>query len=214
MSGKFITIEGAEGVGKSTQIAALQRALQHAGREVVLTREPGGTPRAERIRELLLETGDESMPPVAELLLVFAARATHLQNLIEPALQRGAWVLCDRFTDATFAYQGGGRGMDWAHIEQLERWVQQGRSPDLTILLDAPVAVGAARAQQRNAMRGVTDRFEREDMQFFERVRAAYLERARIAPQRFVVIDASADVDSVGAAIIAVVHERLGINDG
>ena len=177
--GKFITIEGGEGVGKSTQIAALRDFLTSRGRRVVMTREPGGTPRAERIRELLLETTNESMPPTCELLLVFAARASHIATVIEPALARGDWVVCDRFTDATYAYQGGGRGMSSHAIATLEQLVQGELRPDLTLLLDVTLDVSAVRAQQRNAASGGTDRFEREQRDFFERVRNAYLARAR-----------------------------------
>lgn len=148
--GKFITIEGGEGVGKSTQIGALRDWLAEQGLEVVLTREPGGTPRAERIRALLLEPSEEAMPATCELLLMFAARATHVENLIKPALARGAWVVCDRFIDATYAYQGGGRGFDRELIKTLERAVLGSLRPDLTLLLDAPVAIGAARARSRN----------------------------------------------------------------
>lgn len=208
-AGRFITIEGGEGAGKSTQIAALADFLRAAGLEVVLTREPGGTPRAERIRELLLENAAEPMPPTCELLLVFAARATHLENVIRPALERGAWVVCDRFTDATFAYQGGGRGMEAETIAQLEKWVQRELRPDLTLLLDAPLEIAAARAQQRNAERGTADRFEREKQEFFERVRQVYLERARREPRRFAVIDAAVSRDAVAAAIRSAVQSRL-----
>jgi dTMP kinase len=200
-TGKFITIEGGEGVGKSTQIASLRDLLVARGLAVVVTREPGGTRRAERIRELLLETSDEAMPPVCELLLMFAARSTHIENVIRPALQRGIWVICDRFTDATYAYQGGGRGMNLDQIESLERWVQQDLRPDLTLLLDAPVEIGAQRAAARNEQRGITDRFEHEQRGFFERVRAAYLKRAAADPHRFAVIDASVDRDVVSASI-------------
>jgi dTMP kinase len=207
--GKFITVEGGEGVGKSTQIAALQTALQARGIDVVLTREPGGTRRAERIREIVLEVTDEPMSPLAELLLMFAARAVHLANLIEPALARGAWVLCDRFTDATFAYQGGGRGLDMKYIATLEQWVQRELRPDLTLLLDAPLEIGAARAGKRNAEVGVVDRFERERREFFERVRAAYLERAQQEPQRITVIDASGEPEQVARAILSTVESRL-----
>lgn len=199
--GKFITIEGGEGVGKSTQITALRDYLVSRGLHVHLTREPGGTPRAERIRELLLEHSAEPMPPTCELLLMFAARATHLANLIEPALARGEWIVCDRFTDATYAYQGGGRGVDARHIAWLEDLVQGNLRPDLTILLDAPVDVGVERARQRNAQGGADDRFEREQRDFFERVRAAYLERARQAPERFAIIDATGTREQVADAI-------------
>lgn len=206
--GTFITIEGGEGVGKSTQMNALRDWLASTGREVVLTREPGGTRRAERIRELLLESSDEPMPPTCELLLMFAARATHVENVIRPALARGAWVICDRFTDATFAYQGGGRGMALDEIALLEKIVQRDLRPRLTLLLDAPVAIASARAKHRNAATGTTDRFEREQHDFFERVRRSYLERARLEPQRFAVIDATASQEAVGAAIKAAVESH------
>jgi dTMP kinase len=214
MRGRFITIEGGEGVGKSTQIAALADFLRASGVEVVLTREPGGTQRAERIRELLLESVPEPMPPSCELLLVFAGRATHLENVIRPALQRGAWVVCDRFTDATVAYQGGGRGMDAETIALLEKLVQGGLRPDLTLLLDAPLEIAAARAQERNAARGSADRFEREKQDFFERVRRVYLERARQEPGRFAVIDATASRDAVEVAIRSAVQSRLVDTNG
>ena len=207
--GRFITFEGGEGVGKSTQIATLHAALLERGIEVVLTREPGGTARAERIRQLLLEANGEPMPSLAELLLMFAARSVHVENLIQPALARGAWVLCDRFTDATFAYQGGGRGLDVDRIATLEQWVQRTLRPDLTLLLDAPLAIGAERAGKRNAAAGVTDRFEREHLDFFRRVREAYLERARREPQRIVIIDAAADAANVARDILAAVDARL-----
>lgn len=206
--GKFITIEGGEGVGKSTQLIALREWLSEVGRDVVFTREPGGTVRAERIRELLLERTPESMPAICELLLLFAARATHIENIIRPALARGAWVVCDRFTDATYAYQGGGRGMDMRQIALLEQLVQKELRPDLTLLLDAPLEITAARAQVRNAG-GTTDRFENEQREFFERVRAAYLERARQQADRFVVVDAAGDSQAVAAAIRSAVSARL-----
>jgi dTMP kinase len=207
-SGKFITLEGGEGVGKSTQIGALREFLASRGLGVVVTREPGGTPRAERIRELLLQQGSEPMPVQTELLLMFAARASHLETVIRPALARGEWIVCDRFTDATYAYQGGGRGVDVQQIAWLERYVQGDLRPDLTLLLDAPVDVGAARASARNAVAGV-DRFESEQREFFERVRAAYLGRARAEAKRFVVIDATRTTEEVGASIRAAVESRL-----
>ena len=207
--GKFITIEGGEGVGKSTQIAALRDFLTSRGKRVVMTREPGGTPRAERIRELLLETTNEPMPPACELLLVFAARASHIAAVIEPALARGDWVVCDRFTDATYAYQGGGRGMSSQHIATLEQLVQGELRPDLTLLLDVTLDVSAARAQRRNAAAGATDRFEREQRDFFERVRNAYLARAREQSERFAVIDAGVDRERVAADIRSAVDARL-----
>jgi dTMP kinase len=208
--GKFITIEGSEGVGKTTQIAALRESLAERGLEVIVTREPGGTPRAERIRELLLTPTDEPMPMTCELLLMFAARATHIENLIRPALERGAWVVCDRFTDATYAYQGYGRGVRREEIASLELFVQAELRPDLTLLLDAPIDIGAARAANRDAETGgERDRFEQERSEFFERVRNGYLERARSQPGRFAVIDATADRESVQQAIRAEVEIRL-----
>lgn len=207
--GKFITIEGGEGVGKSTQLTLLRDWLSASGREAVFTREPGGTTRAERIRQLLLEHSEEPMPAVCELLLMFAARATHIENVIRPALVRGAWVVCDRFTDATYAYQGGGRGMDATQIALLEQMVQKELRPDLTLLLDAPLDLSSARAQGRNHSTGSTDRFEREQRDFFERVRGTYLARARGEPQRFAIIDASGDRDAVATAIRTAIETRV-----
>lgn len=207
--GRFITIEGGEGVGKSTQLAVLRTWLGARIEEVVFTREPGGTPRAEKIRELLLAPTEEPMPAMAELLLMFAARATHIENVIRPALNRGAWVVCDRFTDATYAYQGGGRGMDVRQIDMLEGLVQQALRPDLTLLLDAPLELTAQRAHGRNAATGVVDRFEQERREFFERVRDTYLERARNFPERIAVIDASGSVESVTTAILDAIERRL-----
>lgn len=209
MHGKFITIEGGEGVGKSTQIGRLKDFIAEQGVEVVVTREPGGTQRAERIRELLLETSAEPMPSTCELLLMFAARSTHIENVIRPALARGACVICDRFTDATYAYQGGGRHLPIEHIATLERMVQGTLKPDLTLLLDAPLDVSAARASARNTAAGTSDRFEQERREFFERVRAAYLDRARQEPQRFAVIDASESLEAVTVAIQQAIAERL-----
>ena len=202
MPGRFITFEGGEGVGKTTQLQRIAAWLVSRGIEVVTTREPGGTPRAERLRTMLLERGDEPMPASCELLLMFAARATHLATLIEPAVARGAWVLCDRYTDATYAYQGGGRGLPTASIDALVEIVHPGRQPDLTVLLDAPVETGMARACRRNGADG-PDRFETERREFFERVRAAYLARAAGDPQRFRVIDATGEIDTIEAAIRA-----------
>lgn len=202
MRGRFITFEGGEGVGKTTQLARVAAWLQQHGVEVVRTREPGGTPRAERLRHVLLDRDEEPMPESCELLLMFAARATHLANLVRPAMQRGAWVLCDRFTDATYAYQGGGRGVPRQDIDALVRIVHPDLSPDLTILLDAPVATGLGRAQVRNGEDG-PDRFESERREFFERVRSTYLERAAGEPGRFRVVDAAGTVDEVERAIRA-----------
>jgi dTMP kinase len=209
-SGKFITLEGGEGVGKTTQLKVVHSALQHAGLTVLMTREPGGTPRAERIRELLLSRDAEPMPATCELLLMFAARATHLHNVIIPALQRGDWVVCDRFTDASYAYQGYGRGLSLDHIQQLEVMVQQGLQPDMTLLLDAPVELGMQRAQQRSTSgEKQTDRFETEQLVFFERVRAGYHARVAAQPQRFKVIDASQSLQHVSNAIRQVLMQFI-----
>lgn len=192
-TGRFITVEGTEGVGKSTNIAFVRKLLEQHGIDYELTREPGGTPLAESIRELLLAPRDERVDPDCELLLVFAARAQHLRTHILPALEAGRWVLCDRFTDATFAYQGGGRRLNLEHIRALETLVQGGLRPDLTLLLDVPVEIGLARARERGAL----DRFEQEQVEFFERVRAAYLARANAEPERFRIIDASVPLEAV-----------------
>jgi len=199
-AGKFITLEGSEGAGKSTAMEAVQAWAQRNGIEFIVTREPGGTPLAEKIRDLLLDKSHTSMSDDTELLLMFAARAQHIHELIRPAIADGQWVLCDRFTDATYAYQGGGRGIANERIAQLEQWVQGELRPDLTILLDLPVEQGLARAGQR----GDLDRFEQEQTAFFERVRSAYLERARKFPHQYRVIDASRDVDSVRQQIVEV----------
>ncbi|WP_431312750.1 dTMP kinase [Roseateles agri] len=200
VSSRFITFEGIDGAGKSTHIASLTARLAAQG-EVVSTREPGGTPLAETLRGLFLHSG---MDPLTELLLVFAARRDHLQKVIEPALAAGKTVLCDRFTDASFAYQGGGRGMDLAVLSTLEQWVQQGRQPDLTLWFDLPAEVAA----QRRAAAREADRFEQQDLEFFERVRAGYAARAAAAPQRFARIDASLSVAEVAAQILAVMEQR------
>ena len=195
--GLFITVEGGEGVGKSTNLAVLERWLQERGIAYQLTREPGGTALAEKIRALLLEASEEPIAPLTELLLVFAARAQHIQEVIEPALLRGEWVLCDRFTDATYAYQGGGRGMPSDWIRQLENLVQGNLRPDLTLLLDAPIEVGLARAAERGEM----DRFEREEIAFFQLVRECYLLRAELEPERFRVIDTDRPLDEIAREI-------------
>lgn len=195
--GLFITFEGAEGVGKSTQIRLAADYLRARGLAVVVTREPGGTPLAEAIREVLLSPRTEPVHETTELLLMFAARAQHLHSLIEPSLAAGHWVLCDRFTDATFAYQGGGRGVSMDRIGQLETLVQGDLRPDHVMLLDAPVDVGLARARHR----GELDRFEQEAAAFFERVRQTYLQRAAAEPARYHVIDAAQALDSVSADV-------------
>ncbi|MFJ4397714.1 dTMP kinase [Pseudomonas sp. NPDC089396] len=199
MSGLFITLEGPEGAGKSTNRDYLAARLREHGLDVVLTREPGGTPLAEKVRELLLAPSDEVMAADTELLLVFAARAQHLAEVIRPALAKGAVVLCDRFTDATYAYQGGGRGLSVARIAALEQFVQGDLRPDLTLVFDLPVEVGLARA----AARGRLDRFEQEGQAFFEAVRQAYLQRAQGEPQRYNLLDAAQPLDAVQRAIDA-----------
>lgn len=185
-TGKFITIEGTEGVGKSTNLAFVSDWLAARGIKVLITREPGGTPLAEQLRELLLATRDEPVTPTAELLMIFAARAQHLEQVIKPALAQGTWVLCDRFTDATYAYQGGGRGLDKSVIAQLEQLVQGSLRPDLTLILDIDPELGL----QRAAARAELDRFEREGSAFFNRVREAYRERVRANPAHYAQVDA------------------------
>ncbi len=204
--GRFITFEGIDGAGKTTHINALEAAWREAGHEVVRTREPGGTPLAEKLRALFLH---DAMDPLTEALLVFAARRDHLATVIEPALARGAWVLCDRFTDATFAYQGGGRGFDAQVLGTLETWVQAGRQPDLTLLFDLPPAVAA----QRLAAARQPDRFEAQDQAFFERVRQAYLQRQQAQPDRFIVIQADQSQQAVAQQIRQALQQK-GLDAG
>ena len=196
MNARFITLEGIEGCGKSTLARELTTRLAAQGIAVRPTREPGGTPLAERLRDIVLERGSETLTPGAETLLMFAARAVHVQNLIRPALARGEWVLCDRFTDATRAYQGGGRGIEPGIIDALAQLAHRDLVPDLTLLLDLPAEQGLARAQARG---GAGDRFEDERLAFFKRVRASYLALAAAEPQRFRILDATAAIDSVTA---------------
>ena len=201
MKGRFITFEGIDGAGKSTHIAAVAQRLRAAGTPLVSTREPGGTPLAETLRGLVLNTAMDAM---TELLLMFAARRDHLQQVIVPALARGETVLCDRFTDATFAYQGAGRGLPMGLLNELEAWVQDELQPDLTLWFDLPAEMAAHRsAQARSA-----DRFEQQDLEFFERVRSGYEARAVAAPQRFARIDAALDRDTVARQITAVLEAR------
>ncbi len=195
--GKFLTIEGTEGVGKTTNIAFIKQWLEDQGISYIATREPGGTPLAEEIRDLLLMPRAESIDETCELLLMFAARAQHIAQVIEPALARGEWVLCDRFTDATYAYQGGGRGVDQQKIAELEQLVQGNLRPDLTLVLDIPVEKGLERARARGEM----DRFELEKQNFFEKVRATYIARAMLSPDHYRIIDASLPLDQVKASI-------------
>jgi len=197
MLGRFISLEGGEGVGKTTNIAYIQSLLEEQNISVLLTREPGGTPLAEAMRQLLLDKNQEEITEQAELLMMFAARAQHIKHVIKPALERGVWVLCDRFTDSTYAYQGGGRAMDITAINWLENFVQGELRPDLTLLLDAPVQVGMNRAAQR----GKLDRFELEKITFFEKVRQAYLALAEQQPERIKVVDATQTLELVQASI-------------
>jgi len=203
--GRFITLEGGEGAGKSTNLEYLSTRLQAAGVNVRHTREPGGTPLGEKLRELLLNPDHTGMHSDTELLLMFAARAQHLHELILPALARGEWVICDRFTDATYAYQGGGRGIDVQRIALLEDWVQQGLQPDTTLLFDLPVAQGLERAGKRGAL----DRFEQEQQDFFVQVRAAYLERAAQNPGRFRIVDAGRELAAVQQQLDDIINTVL-----
>lgn len=193
MKARFITFEGVEGAGKSTQVNTVAQCLEARGIPYVLTREPGGTQLAEAIRELLITPTEQPMAVLTELLLVFAARAQHIDEVIMPALKQGTWVLCDRFTDATYAYQGGGRGLPLAPIATLEALVQEELQPDLTLLFDIPVEQGLARAAQRAAL----DRFEQQEIAFFERVRSVYLARQQQHPQRFCLIDGAQHLEAV-----------------
>ncbi len=204
-TGLFITLEGGEGVGKTTGMEYLEHCLREQGVDLVVTREPGGTRFGERVRDLLLEVRQESMDDMAELLLIFAARAQHLREVIKPALGSGKWVLCDRFTDATYAYQCGGRGIDPAVVSRLETLVQGALRPNSTILFDAPVSVGMARARDR----GELDRFERESSNFFAAVRQNYLARAAQDAERVRVIDASQPLEAVKKSLKEVVMQII-----
>lgn len=195
--GKFITVEGIEGVGKTTNIAHLKRMIEARGYDVLVTREPGGTPIADRIRGILLEHGDEPLPDTAELLLFFASRSLHLENKIRPALEQGTWVVCDRFTDSSRAYQGIARGLGLERINNLAEWVHNGLDPDLTVLLDASPETGLSRAEDR----GERDRMEAQQLGFFEKARNAFLALAKAEPHRFAIVDADGSVDEVKSRI-------------
>ncbi|KAF3983093.1 MAG: dTMP kinase [Methylococcales symbiont of Hymedesmia sp. n. MRB-2018] len=198
--GQFITVEGGDGSGKSTNLSFVKQLLEKSNINIIITREPGGTVVAEKIRKLLLDKNEETISEQAELLLIFAARAQHIHHVIKPALAQGKWVLCDRFTDSTYAYQGGGRGMDGKLIELLEHKVQSGLTPDLTLLLDIPVMIGMNRVKKRADL----DRFESEKKLFFEKVRSAYLTRAENNPQQIKVIDASQSLKKVQKDIVQI----------
>ena len=210
--GLFITLEGIEGAGKSTVARGICEWLDRHSIRATLTREPGGTALAERVRQIVLEKGDERLSSVTETLLMFAARGIHVENLIRPALARGEWVVCDRFTDASRAYQGAGRGVDPAWIESLASQVHGDLTPDCTLLLDLPVPVGLERARRRRG--GPADRFEAEAQAFFDRVRAAYLELARREPQRIRVIDASLPPEAVQQQVVAALTPWLPRGEG
>jgi dTMP kinase len=206
--GRFITVEGGEGGGKSTQIALLARALEAAGHTVTLTREPGGAPGAEEIRKLIVEGAPERWDGLTEALLLSAARREHVVRTIEPALAAGRWVVCDRFADSTLAYQGYGRGIDRGALERLRALAVGALAPDLTLVLDLPVALGLARARAR---RGPEQRFEAMDEAFHERLRQGFLAIAAAEPQRCVVLDATASIADVHRAVVAAVNQRLGV---
>ncbi|MCG8426893.1 MAG: dTMP kinase [Chromatiales bacterium] len=203
--GKFITVEGGEGAGKSSNIAFIRKYLEEQGIDVIYTREPGGTPLGEEIRDLLLGHKHDGMSDETELLLMFAARAQHLHQVILPALRQGQWVLCDRFTDASFAYQGGGRGVAWEKIENLQTWLQGDLRPDLTLLLDLSVEVGMDRASKRST----PDRFESEALSFFEKVRDAYLRIAKEQPERVKIVDAGQSLETVQHQIKSILQHYL-----
>jgi len=203
--GKFITIEGGEGAGKSTNIEFIKAFLLEKGITVLQTREPGGTPLAERIRNILLDKTETSVHSDTELLLMFAARAQHLHEVILPAIRKGSWVLCDRFTDATYAYQGGGRGIDMQRIESLENWVQGHFRPDLTLIFDLPIEVGLERAGKRSE----PDRFELENVEFFKRVRETYLMRANQLPDKYAVINAEPELSEVQNQLTCVLEKLM-----
>lgn len=203
--GKFITVEGIEGVGKSTNMAYLREAIERRGLKVLTSREPGGTPTAEKIRDILFEHGNEPIPDLTEMLLMFASRSLHVANVIRPALDEGTWVICDRFTDSSRAYQGAGRGVGQEKINTLAEWVHGDVQPDLTVLLDAPVETGMSRAGERSE----PDRIEMERADFFTRARDCFLSLAKAEPERFVVIDATGDMDTVRMAVETEINRIL-----
>ncbi|TQV87393.1 dTMP kinase [Aliikangiella coralliicola] len=207
-AGKFITLEGSEGVGKTTSLKFIQSFIESAGHKVLVTREPGGTPLAEDLRATLLTNRVEKVEPDTELLLMFAARCQHVNQVIKPALASGTWVVCDRFVDASYAYQGGGRGLGFERIKQLEDWSLNGFGPDMTILLDMSVEDGMTRTRSR----GAPDRFETEKMAFYEKIRKAYLQRARQDSERIHIVDASPDIETVQRSLKQLLQQTLREN--
>jgi len=206
MTAKFISIEGIEGAGKSTQLAFIEKYLIEQGKQLVVTREPGGTELGEKIRSLLLAPTDTAMAVDTELLLMFAARTEHIAQVIQPALERDDWVLSDRFTDATFAYQGGGRGIEQTRINDLASWALKGLQPDLTLLFDLPVELGQQRVRSRNQ---AIDRFEQEKVDFFEKIRACYLARAEAEPERIKIIDASQSIAHIQTQLVTILQDLI-----
>jgi len=202
--GMFLTLEGSEGVGKTTSLKFVQKYIESLGYQVLITREPGGTPMAEELRDILLSEREEKVEANTELLLMFASRCQHVSQVIKPALNAGTWVICDRFVDASFAYQGGGRELGFSRIEKLEKWCLDDFKPDVTLLLDMPVEEGITRTKKR----GKADRFETEKMAFYERIRAAYLRRAEEDPERIHVIDASPDITTVQNSLKTILQNR------
>lgn len=206
MTGKFISIEGVEGAGKSTQISFIAQYLTQQGKNVVISREPGGTELGEKIRDLLLNPDQIAMAIDTELLLMFAARAEHIHQVIKPALARGDWLLCDRFSDATYAYQGGGRGVSHQRIQILADWTLQGLLPDLTLLFDLPVEIGLQRVEKRQA---AVDRFEQEKVDFFEKIRESYLHAAMSEPDRIKIVDSALSIDDVQHQLVRYLSRLL-----
>jgi len=202
--GMFLSLEGSEGVGKTTSLKFIQEYIESLGHQVLITREPGGTPMAEELRNILLAEREEKVEANTELLLMFAARCQHVSQVIKPALQAGKWVICDRFVDASFAYQGGGRELGFSRIEALEKWCLGDFKPDLTLLLDMSVEEGIARTKKR----GKADRFETEKMAFYERIRAAYLKRAEDDPERIIIVDATPDIATVQSSLKTILQQR------
>ena len=202
--GMFLSLEGSEGVGKTTSLKFIQEYIESLGHQVLITREPGGTPMAEELRNILLAEREEKVEANTELLLMFAARCQHVSQVIKPALQAGKWVICDRFVDASFAYQGGGRELGFSRIEALEKWCLGDFKPDLTLLLDMSVEEGIARTKKR----GKADRFETEKMAFYERIRAAYLKRAEDDPERIIIVDGTPDIATVQSSLKTILQQR------